>query len=98
MKRPDDRLPPQRTCVQCGRRGGKREFLRIAGRPGGDWSPDRDGRMPGRGIYLCRESGCVEGFLRRIRSAKGASRWKMGAAGAVLADRLAAWWSEEAES
>lgn len=91
------RSRPQRTCVQCGKRGGKREFLRIAGRPGTGWSPDRKGTMPGRGIYLCRETACIEGFIRRIRTPKGASRWKMGTAGVGLGDRLSSWWSEEAK-
>jgi hypothetical protein len=39
----------------------------------------------------------VEGFARRIRTAKGAARWKMGAGGPVLADRVSAWWAKEAD-
>ena len=86
---------PERTCVQCGTAGGKGSFLRIAGRPGPAWEPDPEGLRPGRGIYLCRTAECVEGFARRVRTPKGASRWKMGAGGIVLADKVTAWWTAE---
>ncbi len=69
--------------------------MRIAGRPGGAWEPDPEARKPGRGIYLCRETACIEGFVRRIRTPKGGARWKMGASGVALADRFAAWWAGE---
>lgn len=95
MTLPGERRLPRRTCVQCGSQGVKRDFLRIAGRPGSAWEPDPEGKKQGRGIYLCRSAGCVEGFVRRIRTSKGAARWKMGAAGSVLAERLASWWSRE---
>ncbi|MBI5419834.1 MAG: YlxR family protein [Deltaproteobacteria bacterium] len=93
-----ERRYPLRTCVQCGSGSFKESFLRIAGRPETGWEPDPDGRKPGRGIYLCRKTECVDGFVRRIRSPKGAARWKMGSAGAALADRVASWWSQEAKS
>jgi hypothetical protein len=38
----------------------------------------------------------VEGFARRIRTPKGAARWKMGINGSVLADKVSAWWAAEA--
>jgi len=81
---------PQRTCVQCGVKGDKDGFYRIAGRPGKGWEPDPGGTIPGRGIYLCRDAGCIEGFARRIRTQKGAARWKMGASAATLAAHLEA--------
>ncbi|HSL91176.1 MAG TPA: YlxR family protein [Candidatus Limnocylindrales bacterium] len=94
MPRADRRLP-ERTCVQCGSAGMRGSFLRIAGRPGSGWEPDPGGRMPGRGIYLCRTAECVEGFARRIRTPKGASRWKMGVNGVDLAAKVSAWWAAE---
>lgn len=81
---------PLRTCVQCGAVLGKPRLLRIAGKPGAGWAPDPGGKLPGRGIYLCRAGGCVERFAARIRSPKGGARWKMGAAGGDLADRIVA--------
>lgn len=81
---------PQRTCVQCGAVLGKGRLLRIAGRPGAGWAPDPRATMPGRGIYLCRDGECIRKFSARVKTPKGGARWKMGAAGAELAERLAA--------
>lgn len=90
-----ERRFPQRRCVQCGTAAAKGSFLRIAGRPGSGWDPDPEGRKPGRGIYLCRTAECVEAFARRVRTPKGGARWKMGADGAGLADKVSAWWASE---
>jgi len=81
---------PQRTCVQCGAVLSKERLLRIAGRPGSGWTPDPSGTLPGRGIYLCRGGDCVTKFSARVSTPKGGARWKMGAAGAELAERLSA--------
>jgi len=81
---------PQRTCVQCGTVLPKGRLLRVAGRPGGGWAPDPRGTLPGRGIYLCRRGDCIAKFSARVKKPKGGARWKMGAAGAELAERLAA--------
>jgi len=81
---------PQRTCVQCGAVRDKGGLLRIAGKPGAGWTPDPGGKLPGRGFYLCPVGECVDRFAARIRTPKGAARWKMGAEGRELADRLAA--------
>ncbi|MDH3237138.1 MAG: DUF448 domain-containing protein [Deltaproteobacteria bacterium] len=83
-----DRHRPERTCVQCGAKGHKDGFFRIAGRPGKGWEPDPAARRPGRGIYLCRGTGCIGSFARRIRTPKGARRFRMGASAASLADSL----------
>jgi predicted RNA-binding protein YlxR (DUF448 family) len=66
----------------------KGALLRIAGRVGGDWTPDPGGKLPGRGIWLCRTIECIEGFRKRLRTPKGGARWKMGDRGAELAERL----------
>ncbi len=89
---------PQRTCVQCGNHSEKSRLLRIAGSAGSGWTPDPDGKLPGRGIYLCPGGDCVERFAARIRTRKGGARWKMGDAGGELADRLAASRAGEAKS
>jgi len=81
---------PRRTCVQCGALLAKPRLLRIAGIPGAGWTPDPSGTHPGRGIYLCRDGDCIRRFSARVRTAKGGARWKMGAAGAELAERLSA--------
>jgi hypothetical protein len=89
---------PQRTCVQCGAVLAKGRLLRIAGRPGSGWSPDPRGTRPGRGIYLCLDGDCITRFSARVRTPKGGARWKMGAAGADLSARLAAFVSPAAKT
>jgi predicted RNA-binding protein YlxR (DUF448 family) len=81
---------PQRMCVQCRNKGDKDGFFRIAGRPGEGWEPDPRGTRPGRGIYLCRDMGCVEEFTKKIGTKKGAARWKMGGSAEVLVQYLEA--------
>ena len=73
-------------------------MLRIAGKAGSEWTPDPDGNLPGRGIYLCRGGDCIQRFATRIRTRKGGARWKMGDGGGELADRLAAFRADEATS
>ncbi len=82
---------PQRTCVQCGAKGDKDGFLRIAGRPGREWEPDPGAERSGRGFYLCRGSGCIEDFAKNIRTQKGSRRFRVGASAASLADALEKW-------
>lgn len=88
MTVPPDPGAPQRTCVQCGAKGEKGRLLRIAGRRGREWAIDPGGRREGRGIYLCRDPGCLAGFARRLRTRKGASRLGIGAGADALADAL----------
>jgi len=75
---------PQRTCVKCRRKGDKDGFFRIAGSPGKGFAPDPRGTGAGRGIYLCRDTGCIEEFTKEIGTKKGAARRKMGGSAEVL--------------
>ena len=56
----------------CGRTRPKAELLRLV-LEGDELRPDPDGRMPGRGTYLCPDSGCTaqalsrQGFQRAFR-------------------------------
>jgi predicted RNA-binding protein YlxR (DUF448 family) len=69
---------PRRRCVGCTRIAPKSELVRIAAVPhGGERRSQRavidvDGRLPGRGAYLCRGAGtavpnpdCLQRALRR---------------------------------
>ncbi len=51
-------LPPHRTCVGCGREREKGDLLRLA-LDGRTVRVDPRGRLPGRGLYLCRDEACV---------------------------------------
>lgn len=51
---PRKRHQPIRTCVVCGRKDVKRELLRLVRCQDGTAAIDPDGRLPGRGAYVCR--------------------------------------------
>jgi len=58
---------------------------------------DPAGTAPGRGLYVCRDARCIEGFVRRAVTARGAARLRMGRAGPTVAAHLKAWWDHEAK-
>jgi predicted RNA-binding protein YlxR (DUF448 family) len=68
---------PERRCIGCRRRGPKESFIRIARLPSGDVVVDSDGRMPGRGAYICRSAECLgkaakrKAFARALRVDEG---------------------------
>lgn len=51
-------LPPNRTCIGCRRVREKRDLLRLSF-DGGSIRIDPKGRLPGRGLYLCRDEACL---------------------------------------
>jgi uncharacterized protein len=56
---------PQRTCVACGVKDGKRELIRIVRSPDGVVSIDPTGRADGRGAYICAQTSCWEKALKQ---------------------------------
>ncbi len=50
---------PQRSCIACRREGDKANFLRFVIAPDGTVTPDLEGKLPGRGAYLCQSRRCV---------------------------------------
>jgi predicted RNA-binding protein YlxR (DUF448 family) len=62
---PRARTEPERTCVACRVKGGKRELIRVVRRPDGRVHPDPSGKAPGRGAYLHRDPACREAAVRR---------------------------------
>ena len=58
---------PQRTCIACGAKGDKREFIRVASSPdkGICIAAARD--EGGRGAYLCPRKECWEKGLKGSR-------------------------------
>ena len=61
------RHTPERTCLACGAKGEKRQFLRLVLTPAGPVEIDRSGRAPGRGAYLCRRPACWTAALKGSR-------------------------------
>lgn len=58
-----------RTCVGCGRRAYKNEFIRVVRLPDGSVKVDSGGRLNGRSAYLCRDPKCLENAKKSRRIA-----------------------------
>ena len=56
---------PERTCVGCREKAGKRGLLRVVRSPDGVVGVDAGGKAPGRGAYVHRHVSCLEAALRR---------------------------------
>ncbi len=61
---------PERTCISCRRKAGKRELVRLV-RSGDTVEADPRGKKPGRGVYLCLLSECWEKGLKGNRIEQG---------------------------
>ena len=60
----EDRRPPERTCVGCGRRDSAHQLVRIAVKDG-HVVPDPDRRLGGRGAWLHPAVVCLDEAVRR---------------------------------
>ena len=49
---------PERSCVACGKKLPKRELFRIVKTLQGAVTVDRNGKLAGRGAYLCCKPSC----------------------------------------
>lgn len=49
---------PMRRCIGCMQSKQKRDLIRIVGDKEGGVRLDTTGKAPGRGAYLCPDSGC----------------------------------------
>ena len=65
---------PLRMCVVCRKMKTKPELLRVT-KKDGEFSVDVSGKLPGRGAYICKGTGCHEKFEKQRsfeRAFKGA--------------------------
>ena len=54
------RKQPLRKCAGCGLMKEKQELVRIVKTETGTVRIDQTGRLNGRGVYLCRDAGCLQ--------------------------------------
>jgi predicted RNA-binding protein YlxR (DUF448 family) len=54
---------PMRTCIGCRKTHPQNELIRLTARDG-KLVIDRTGRMPGRGLYVCRREECINRILK----------------------------------
>ncbi len=55
---------PERLCLACRMKSGKRELIRVIRTPDGEVRIDPTGRANGRGAYVCPNPECI-GKLRK---------------------------------
>lgn len=51
---------PERTCVGCHQARPKGQLVRLACAPTGQLFLDHQGKLPGRGVYICPQRSCAE--------------------------------------
>lgn len=59
------RRQPQRTCLGCRQVMDQAQLNRFVRSPGGEILVDLQGRLPGRGAYLCNSRDCMVTALQR---------------------------------
>lgn len=55
---------PMRQCVGCREMKPKKELIRVVRSPEGGISLDFSGKAPGRGAYVCPDSGCLKRAIK----------------------------------
>ena len=55
---------PMRTCSVCRKKLPKTELLRIV-KKGNEFFVDQDGKLDGRGAYICKDSACIQKCIAR---------------------------------
>ena len=58
---------PIRTCISCGAKRRKRELIRLVVNGGGQIIKDDQGKVQGRGAYVCRRESCREQLSKNRR-------------------------------
>jgi predicted RNA-binding protein YlxR (DUF448 family) len=61
---------PIRTCISCGRKGGKKSMIRLVLNEAAVVVMDRGGGAPGRGAYVCNDAHCIEALKEKRCLAK----------------------------
>jgi len=69
-QQPRTKHVPERTCIACRRKAGKRELVRLVC-SGEAVEADLKGKRPGRGVYLCLSTECWEKGLKSNRVEHG---------------------------
>ena len=71
---PAKRHVPLRTCVACGSKGPKQAFTRIVATPEIGVKVDWNGRLSGRGAYICSGGECSTAALPQGRIERALKR------------------------
>jgi predicted RNA-binding protein YlxR (DUF448 family) len=77
---------PIRTCISCGAKRRKRELIRLVVNGGGQIIKDDQGKVQGRGAYVCRRESCREQLSKNRRLGR---RFRTGKAITISPDMWA---------
>ena len=58
---------PVRTCISCRKQSDKGDFTRIVRNQDGLICIDRNGKLPGRGAYICNSAECISQAIKGNR-------------------------------
>ena len=58
-------MKPLRMCMVCRNRAEKEALVRMVKKPDGSIALDAEGKMPGRGAYLCKKRECIEAAQKK---------------------------------
>lgn len=58
---------PLRTCISCGQKRNKKEFIRLAVDPNNQVVRDDLRKKPGRGAYICQSDSCLNKLSKHKR-------------------------------
>ena len=51
---------PQRMCISCREKKDKKKLMRIVCNKNGEINVDINGKLEGRGAYICKDINCLE--------------------------------------
>ena len=60
----------QRKCMACNTKKNKYELIRIVRTPDGEILVDKQGKIDGRGAYICKDERCLEKVIKSNRIGK----------------------------
>lgn len=58
---------PERTCMGCNEKKGKKELIRIVKNKENEINIDKLGKMAGRGAYICNDVNCLDRVIKTKR-------------------------------
>lgn len=61
---------PERKCTGCNQSFPKKELIRVVRSPEGNVALDLTGRLPGRGVYICKNVSCFRKAFKANRLAR----------------------------
>lgn len=59
---------PERTCIGCGKKSAKQNFLRVVRLKDGSVIVTMDSKVHGRSAYVCPNPTCVNASIRKLEA------------------------------